>query len=322
MERLMDPGGEIVFDTSSGISIEEQQEILAGINAMTVGKHLGENCLVSQPAIIEEAKKKGFLFPLFVNIGALAFLVLGFVLLFLFQISNEQEIRRDGAVLGSTERKLIQEIRQETNQAARNELSRLGAEQELANRAEAQMSGFYVTVNNQISDGRMAEAASTLMAMREFLDAPSLQGIRSVETRKQTHLTAISAIEQLVSISDGRFQGETLMGLQAQNAALEQIIAALEREVAAFSLTGTEQVRVISEYVASIRELETIAANQQQTLNWRDSEIQSLRTEMTRQASELNNNIAVLQRRNEELQRQNDDIQRRMEAAIRAFTED
>ena len=334
MEQLMDPGGEIVFDTSSGISMEEQQEILAGINAMTSGhrftgrrlggQSLGENSLVSEP-FISDAKKKGFLFPLFVNIGALFFLVSGFVLLSLFQINNVQEIRRSGAVLGSTERKLIQEIRQETNQAARDELSRLGAEQERSNRAEAQMSGFYVTVNSQISDGRMAGAAGTLRAMRDFLDAPSLQGIRSLEARKQTHLAAISAMEKLVFMSNGQAQGESLMDLQARNTALEHMVEALEREVAAFTSVGTEQVRIISEYVAAIRELETLNANQQQTLNWRDSEIQSLRTEMIRQASELNNNITALKTQHEEeLLRQANDYQRRMElaveAAIRAFT--
>ena len=35
-----DPSFDIVFDRSSGISLEEQQEILAGINAMTGGSRL------------------------------------------------------------------------------------------------------------------------------------------------------------------------------------------------------------------------------------------------------------------------------------------
>ena len=164
MEQLSNSAEEIIFDTSSGISIEEQQEILAGINAMTgshrlTGHSLGENgpgesFLVPESAL-SGAKKKGFLFPLVVNIAALIFLVLGFVLLSFFQVNNEQEIRRSGVVLGHTERMLIREIRQETSQAAMDELMRLGTEQERANRAEAQMSGFYVTLNNRISDGRM-----------------------------------------------------------------------------------------------------------------------------------------------------------------------
>ena len=54
----------IAFDSSSGISLEEQQEILAGINAMAIGSR------VVPQAAVTEAKKRGAMFPLFVNIGA------------------------------------------------------------------------------------------------------------------------------------------------------------------------------------------------------------------------------------------------------------
>ena len=107
--QITDPSGTIVFDTSSGIPLEEQQEILAGINAMAGGTR------IVPEAVVTKASKKGFVFPLFVNIGALVLLGLGFSLLFFLHGHDEQEIRDSSATLGLTERKLIQEIRKETN---------------------------------------------------------------------------------------------------------------------------------------------------------------------------------------------------------------
>ncbi|MDR0496848.1 MAG: hypothetical protein LBH42_04470, partial [Treponema sp.] len=108
MEHQTSQTETIVFDTASGISLEEQEEILAGINAMT-GSRLVPKTTVTR------AKKKGFLFPLYVNIGAFALLLLGFMLLFFLHGHDEQQIRDSSSLLGNTERILIQQIRQETN---------------------------------------------------------------------------------------------------------------------------------------------------------------------------------------------------------------
>ena len=398
----------IEFDTTSGISIEEQQEILAGINAMAAGSR-------SVPeAVKTEAKKKGHIFPLVVNIGAVALLGLGFLLLFIFHNSGEQQIRESTAVLGHTERMLIQEIRHETNRlisekeneinnilsmlsavdaeyrvlsesvetlteaqreraayllrvqeeyqltlslllderamiledarlreanlraqaeertreltlrieqgqvslsAAMEELRLLGSEQERVNRAESQMAGFFAAANSQISDGRLAEASATLASMREFLAAPFLQSIRSFEARKQTHLAVIDFMETAIAASaNGAPAGaqQQLVELVALNTALEQRNANLERDIAAFSAIDSDQARIISEYVAAIRELEDAQIEQQQThiveLAQRDNAIEVLQAEHHR----------ITQERTE-LQTRYDDLQRRAEAALRAF---
>ena len=416
MEQITEetnPLGTIIFDTSSGISLEEQKEILAGINSLT-----GENRLPPNSTEIA-ANKKGYLFPLFVNAGAFVLLILGIALLSFIHVKDEREIRESAATLGHTERILIQEIRVETERLVREkesqiddvlsklssvnaeykellfsvenlseaqkqraaallvlqgeyqqslsllqnekaqiledsrqkeavlrtqaeerarelsskieqgqtslgeaaeELRRLGSEQDRVNRAENQMSGFYTTVNNQISSGRLEEAAATLEAMKEFLAAPSLQGSRSMDARRQTHMTAIAMMERAIIASKS---GGLLSELTAEKAALEQRNANLERDLAAFSSQGSDQVRIISEYVSAIQELEAANVDQIQALNRQNSEIDALRTEINRreqQAAELNSNINTLQTQNAELQSQKDDLQRRMEAAIRAFT--
>ena len=101
-DTLQHSSGEIVFDTSSGISLEEQQEIMEGINAMAAG-----NRLAPEETAVSAAKKKGFLFPLFVNIGAIVLLGLGFALLYFVHGYEEQDIRESSSALGLTERKLI-----------------------------------------------------------------------------------------------------------------------------------------------------------------------------------------------------------------------
>ena len=35
LDQIQNPAADVVFDTTSGISLEEQQEILAGIDAMS-----------------------------------------------------------------------------------------------------------------------------------------------------------------------------------------------------------------------------------------------------------------------------------------------
>jgi DNA repair exonuclease SbcCD ATPase subunit len=62
-----------------------------------------------------ETSRRG-LFPLAVNAGALVVLAAGLFLIFLFHGGEAAEIREAGAILGITERKLIQEIRMQLNE--------------------------------------------------------------------------------------------------------------------------------------------------------------------------------------------------------------
>ena len=411
----------IVFDTTSGISVEEQQEILKGINAMAVGSRV-------VPETVETgAKKKGYFFPLAVNIGALVIFGFGFFLLTIFHGHGEQQIRESITVLGYTERMLIQEIRLETNRlinekesqisnilamlsavdaeymvlyesletlteaqreraayllamqeeyqnalfmlqaeraiiledarlreanlraqaeeqtrefvlrieqgqadlsAAMEELRQIGSEQERLNRIESQMSGFFAAVNNQISQGQLVEASATLAAMREFLAAPSFQGLRIFETRRQSHLEAIAFMENAITASmDGGYgvTQDELLELAALNAALEQQNANLERDIAVFTSQGSDYARMIAESMAAIREVETLNVNLQEShrveiaqreTQW-ESERNAFRAEVVQreqQVTELNQSLAAIHTENEEITRQNEELHRQIEA--------
>jgi hypothetical protein len=109
---------DISFDTSSGISEEDQKEILSRIDAAARENSISlkaENFHV-------RAKRRGFFFPLFVNIGALLLLISVFCILSAFYKSSDSDLRREVVVLRSTEGRLLQELRRETaNQMSEKE---------------------------------------------------------------------------------------------------------------------------------------------------------------------------------------------------------
>ena len=321
---VTDPTGTVAFDTSSGISIEEQQEILEVINTITGGSRLVPETSDAKP------KKKGFLFPLFVNMAAIIILAAGFYFLSRVHVQDEQEIRSNSADLGLTERKLIQEIRAGANPAL-DQLMQLSNERERAAGIENLVAGFFTRVNKQIAEGQFTEASATLSETRQFLNAPAFAGIRSLESGRRSHLTAIEALERIVS-ETRRIKEEAAGGSSALGEALAEMntrYAALEEQSSALNAQGSgrdsfikEQEGRITEQELKIRQLESANLNQQETLNRRDTELVGLRNERTEkelQISALNVRLSEQIAQKEELQRQHNDLQARLDAAMRLF---
>ena len=110
----MNGNNDIIIDEKSGISAEEQQEILSQINGIAEKnkRHFAENASVKTEKITP--KKKGFIFPLAVNAAAVAFLCIGAFLLISFNSKADVQARTGNAVYNVTERALISEIRKDT----------------------------------------------------------------------------------------------------------------------------------------------------------------------------------------------------------------
>ena len=108
----LNPSDEIVFDTQSGISEEDQKEILAKIEQIAQ-----QNRLTVSPEILTvKAPKRGYFFPFLVNLSALIILAVGFLLLSAFFKQSESELRGAMGTLKTAEAKLIQEIKKETEE--------------------------------------------------------------------------------------------------------------------------------------------------------------------------------------------------------------
>jgi len=107
---------EIVFDEKTGISAEEQKEILAQINRITEKNRLSLSKSVGADTekTAVKAKKSGALFPLIVNAAAVAILLGGALLLVSFNGKKDAQVRTGSAVYDLTERALIEEIRKDT----------------------------------------------------------------------------------------------------------------------------------------------------------------------------------------------------------------
>jgi len=117
------------LDPMAGISIEEQEEILAQINgiaeknrmSLSGGAEAGKRTRFA-------AKKNGGLFPVLVNLFMLAALAVGFFALSRFQNVADAQAREGTRVFNPVERALIAEIRRETDgllAAADREIARL-----------------------------------------------------------------------------------------------------------------------------------------------------------------------------------------------------
>jgi len=104
---------DILLDENSGISIEEQNEILTQINGIAEHNrsHLSQNSQKNQEL---KAKKSGAFFPLSVNIAAVIIIAAGAFFLISFNLKIDAQARTGSAVYNLTERALIEEIRRDT----------------------------------------------------------------------------------------------------------------------------------------------------------------------------------------------------------------
>jgi len=213
---------DIVLDAQSGISVEEQKEILAKINGIAEKNRqsLSEGMESGKPVI--NAKKTGAIFPLLVNAAAIVILVCGVVILFSFNGKKDQKIREGNKVYTLTERTLIEEIRRETAQKIASKEKEITSILSRLESVGEELDSLYSS-KQVLSQEQLAAEARLLSLQREYRAelsaseeerAQILENSRSSEARlrnqlevKATELTASqqemnSRLEQLRSDQD------------------------------------------------------------------------------------------------------------------------
>ncbi|MDR2485252.1 MAG: hypothetical protein LBD55_07650 [Treponema sp.] len=189
--------------------------------------------------------------------------------------------------------------------STRDELYRLTEEWERSALIEGELSGFYTGVNQQIRDGRLSQASATLMAMREFLNTPSFQHLRPIQSRKEFYLASIDVLSEIIaggllgsaaealqaplqtaSLPDRseieaihREYANAIADLKTQNEALEQAVAVKDQTIAAFERQNPNQGQAPGNYEETIGTLRTQNTSLQQTVAARESTIGTLRTQ-------------------------------------------
>ncbi|MDR0689513.1 MAG: hypothetical protein LBG08_04510 [Spirochaetaceae bacterium] len=195
------------------------------------------------------------------------------------------------------------EQNQEALNAAREELRHLADEQDRAALVERQMGGFYTLAQNHLREGAPEKALEALALMREFLETPSFQTVRAIQSQKEVHLAAINTLSVAV---EGLLQGaiplappdpreaEELLALKEENTALTQTIADQTREIEAYKSQGADLTRTISalrtQNTAQERDISALKSEntaQVQQIGAQERDISTLRIQNTAQAQQI-----------------------------------
>ena len=174
---------DIVFDEKSGISVEEQKEILSRINGITDKNRisLSHNIVDVKPGKnpVVNAKKSGSLFPLIVNLSALAILAVGGFLLVSFNGKKDAQVRTGNAVYDITERALIEEIRKDTSQKLASKEMEIASINSRLENVDAELARLYSSNKELTAEQRAAQERLLTMQNAYRGDLAALQDERS-----------------------------------------------------------------------------------------------------------------------------------------------
>ncbi|GMO53252.1 MAG: hypothetical protein Pg6C_19590 [Treponemataceae bacterium] len=220
--------GSIVFDTNSGISVEEQETIVRQIEEIT-------KTVTAESAFSKtKAAKKGYMFPLIVNAAAAVIVLIAALLALLFWNTPVSRHVEAGHELNSAEGKLIQEIRRQSARRAGEK------EQEIADVSEKLAD--LITERETLADRIEENDEQRIAALDSEIDA--LQ--RHLETlqEEQRELAAIGRVAEaeLFTRKSGTENAAALEELRALNSEEERYVF-FERQIRAFYAQIQENVR-------------------------------------------------------------------------------
>jgi chromosome segregation ATPase len=175
---------------------------------------------------------------------------------------------------------------------ARNELARLSVEQTQDTAVEAQMEAFFINLNTQITENRLDDAAATVKSMRNFLNTPGFQSLRSVQARRELYTQAINSFETIIETArknpTSTVAGsgtppdnveKLLADLQDKNTLLEQNLIEKDKTIESLSSGESGMTRRITELEGSVTALRTMSTALEASSNEKNTRIQSLENE-------------------------------------------
>jgi hypothetical protein len=252
-----DPG--FSFDTGSGISEEEQREILAGINRAAEKNR--RSLSGEKPPL--RAQKRGILFPALVNGAAILLLGGGIFLLSAFHGREEARFRESPAAYNPAERALIEEIRRETSsllEAKENEISLI----------LSKLTG----VDSELQD--LQDSVESMMGEKEAELRREMGEAFAVERQR---LVDQNLSEAAIAERMRQFDAERIAGMNTELAGYRQRLDA-ERAAAEVNLQKLQE-----EYRSSLSTLQT---ERSQILEASRAREASLRAQLEERTRELN----------------------------------
>jgi len=315
---------EVDFDAKSGISVEEQKEILTQINGIAEKNRRSLSQAEKNGPNIN-AKKTGAFFPFAVNIAAVVVLLVGAFLLISLNGKTDALVRRGTAIFNLTEREVIEAIRRDTAEkilAKDSEISLINSRLEETDAQLALLSsGNQVLSAQQIqTQERLLSAQNSYRAELALLQnerAQILESSRSreaalraqLEQRSNPSAAANSAAVELERLTNeqekiaaieaflaGGYEAITVtvqnsgaqeQELAAKNAELEKTIASLRATIDSLDSGGSANTRRLVELEEAVS-----------TLRAQVSSLETGAAEKDRTISSLNSENAALQSAN------------------------
>jgi len=224
----MTSNDEVVFDTTSGISVEEQREIFSQINGIAEKNRrlLSQSVSSAKPEI--NAKKSGAFFPVAFNIAAIVIMLGGAFFIVSLNGKKDAQVRTGDAVYNLTERALIEEIRRES------EVKIASKDQEI-----------------EAISSRLAEVDSRLARLfsdGQILNNDQLASQRDLLALQDTYRSGLAVLREERS--------QILEDYRSREAALR---AQLEERTRDFAVS---QTRSSGEPDSAVRELDRLASEQ------------------------------------------------------------
>ena len=268
----VEPGSEdeFVLDEQSGISKEDQQEILEEIEKVSEESRIS----VTPETMVIKAAKRGFVFPLLVNIFSIVLLAGGGFTLYYFFQRGETVLMEEGSAIASAEGKLIEELKKESEaalQAKNREINQIQSQLEDIDKRrlelQANMDEKIAARETELRGALDAELAAEREQLRQqgISEADITSRLNALETEKT------AAVQQELDsfkrqAEEERLQGEEkLIALQneyQQNLALAEADRQRVREAAA-----AREAELRSQLDARTEELEQATLEAREELN-------------------------------------------------------
>jgi CHASE3 domain sensor protein len=272
------PENEVVFDSSSGIPIEEQKEILTKINGIAEKRrrHLSQSADESEGV---KAKNNSALFPVLVNAAALLILCAGAWFIFFFNGKKDVQVRQGSGVYDLTEKALIDEIRKDS---AMSELEQLSKEQDKVAAIDAQLAGGLTAISELIKDGKYDQAAKSIENFRYINNAGVFPSSRSAQSKREFYNKAIDSMETMITHLRATGGTESLE-LISKNSQLEAKMADMQKTIDSFSSGSSGQARLIKEKDDSISKLQKASDDKDKTI----ASLEAEKNNLTQTVSDL-----------------------------------
>ncbi len=268
----VEPGSEdeFVLDEQSGISKEDQQEILEEIEKVSEESRIS----VTPETMVIKAAKRGFVFPLLVNIFSIVLLAGGGFTLYYFFQRGETVLMEEGSAIASAEGKLIEELKKESEaalQAKNREINQIQSQLEDIDKRrlelQANMDEKIAARETELRGALDAELAAEREQLRQqgISEADITSRLNALETEKT------AAVQQELDsfkrqAEEERLQGEEkLIALQNE---YQQILAQAEAERQRVrEEAAAQEAELRSQLDARTEELEQVTLEAREELN-------------------------------------------------------